>query len=125
MRNRLWQIAVLIMLLAGSALAVDLTTLTVTVKTPLGNPVDNASVVVKFVKGRSKAKLGKKVMTSWEQRTNQEGIAKIPPVPQGTILVQVIAKGYQTFGEKFEVEEEQKSIEVKLNPPQAQYSSHQ
>ncbi len=125
MRNRLWQIAVLITLLAGSALAVDLTALTVTVKTPLGNPVDNASVVVKFVKGRSKAKLGKKVMTSWEQRTNQEGIAKIPPVPQGTILVQVIAKGYQTFGEKFEVEEEQKSIEVKLNPPQAQYSSHQ
>ncbi len=125
MQNRLWQITVLIMLLAGSALAVDLTTLTVNVKTPYGNPVDNASVIVKFVKGRSKAKLGKKVMTSWEQRTNQEGIAKIPPIPQGTILVQVIAKGYQTYGEKFEVEEEQKTIEVKLNPPQAQYSSHQ
>lgn len=125
MRNRLWQIAVLIMLIAGSALAADLTTLTVSVKSPYGNPVDNASVIVKFVKGRSKAKLGKKIMTSWEQRTNQEGVAKIPPIPQGTILVQVIAKGYQTFGEKFEVEEEQKTIEVKLNAPQAQYSSHQ
>jgi len=125
MRNSFWQITVLMVLTAGLALAADLTKLTVTVKTPYGNPVDNASVVVKFVKGRSKSKLGKKIMTSWEQRTNQEGIAKIPAIPQGTILVQVIAKGYQTFGEKFEVEDEQKDIEVKLNPPQAQYSSHQ
>jgi hypothetical protein len=37
----------------------------------------------------------------------------------------VIAKGFQTFGEIFEVDEEEKTIEVKLNPPQAQYSSHQ
>jgi hypothetical protein len=125
MRNRLWQIAVLIAVAAGSALAVDLTTLTVSVNSPYDNPVDNASVVVKFVKGRSKAKLGKKIMTSWEIRTNQEGMAKIPPIPQGTIRVQVIAKGYQTYGQTFEVEEEQKAIEVKLNPPQAQYSSHQ
>lgn len=125
MRNPLWLIAGLIILAAGSALALDVTTLTVTVKSPYGNPVDNASVIVKFVKGRSKAKLGKKIMTSWEQRTNQEGVAKIPPVPQGSILVQVIAKGYQTFGQTFDIEEEQKTIEVKLNPPQAQYSSHQ
>lgn len=125
MRNRFRLIAVVIMLAAGSAWAGDLTTLTVSVKSPYGNPVDNASVVVKFVKGRSKAKFGKKIVTSWEQRTNQEGVAKIPPIPQGSILVQVIAKGYQTFGQTFEVEEEQKTIEVKLNPPQAQYSSHQ
>jgi hypothetical protein len=39
--------------------------------------------------------------------------------------VQVIAKGYQTFGNTFEVEEEEKTIEVKLNPPQPQYSAHQ
>jgi uncharacterized GH25 family protein len=103
----------------------DVTTLTVAVKTPLGNPVDNASVVVKFVKGRSVVQLGKKVFTEWETRTNQQGLAKIPPIPQGSILVQVIAKGYQTFGETFDVNEEQKTIEVKLNPPQAQYSSHE
>jgi uncharacterized GH25 family protein len=103
----------------------DVTTLTVAVKTPLGNPVDNASVVVKFVKGRSIAQLGKKVFTEWETRTNQEGLAKIPPIPQGSILVQVIAKGYQTFGQTFDIDEEQKTIEVKLNPPQAQYSSHE
>jgi hypothetical protein len=54
---------------------------------------------VRFVEGRSVAKFGKKVRTHWELRTNQEGVASIPPIPQGKILIQVIAKGYQTFGE--------------------------
>lgn len=125
MRKPVRLIAGLMILAAGLAAETGLTTITVSVKTPHDNPVDNASVVVKFVKGRSKAKFGKKIMTSWERRTNQEGLAKIPPIPQGSILVQVIAKGYQTFGQTFEIEEEQKTIEVKLNPPQAQYSSHQ
>ncbi len=125
MRNRCWLLTVLIVLTAGSASAVDLTTVTVAVKTPLDNPVDNASVIVKFVKGRSKAKLGTKIRTEWETRTNQQGLAKIPPIPQGSILVQVIAKGYQTFGQTFDINEEKKTIEVKLNPPQAQYSSHE
>jgi hypothetical protein len=102
-----------------------MTTLIVQVKSLSDHPVDRASVIVKFVKGRSKMKLGKKVRTTWETRTNQEGMAKIPPVPQGTIQVQVIAKGFQTFGQVFDVDEEQKTIEIKLNPPQAQYSSHQ
>jgi hypothetical protein len=40
-------------------------------------------------------------------------------------MIQVIAKGYQTFGETFEVNEPEKTIEIKLNRPQAQYSVHQ
>jgi len=36
--------------------------------------------------------------------------------------VQVIAKGYQTFGEIFEIEEAERVVEVKLNPPQPQFS---
>jgi hypothetical protein len=77
------------------------------------------------VKGRSAVKMGKKMMTHWETRTNQDGIVKVPQIPQGEILIQVIAKGYQTFGQKFAVDEEDKTIEVKLNPPQPQYSAHQ
>ncbi|MEX2262367.1 MAG: carboxypeptidase-like regulatory domain-containing protein [Bryobacteraceae bacterium] len=103
----------------------DLTKLSFVVTTLGGKPVDRASVVVKFVEGRSIAKFGKKIRTSWQTRTNQEGKVTVPPIPQGKILVQVIAKGYQTFGEMYEVDEEEKTIEVKLNPPQAQYSSHQ
>ena len=118
-------IASLVALTAGLCAAVDTTMLTVQVKTLGEHPVDNASVVVKFVKGRAKMKLGKKILKSWEVRTNQDGIARIPSIPQGSILVQVIAKGYQTFGQTFDIDEEKKTIDVKLNPPQAQYSSHQ
>ncbi len=89
-----------------------------------GKPIDRADVVVRFVKGRSKLKLGRKIRTTWEMRTNQEGIAKVPEIPQGSILIQVIAKGYQTFGQTFDVDEEEKTIEVKMNPPQQQYSAH-
>jgi len=125
MANRFLLIAGLAVIAVSLLAAAEMTTLTVQVKTPSGNPVDRASVIVKFVKGRAKMKLGKKILTTWETRTNQEGLAKIPPIPQGSIQVQVIAKGYQTFGQIFEIDEEQKTVEVKLNPPQDQYSSHQ
>jgi hypothetical protein len=100
------------------------TKLRIEVRNLEGKPVDRASVRVVF-EGRSVAKLGKKVRTSWELKTNQEGVAAIPPLPQGNILVQVIAKNHQTFGEKFDIKEEEKTIEVKLKPPQSQYSAHE
>jgi uncharacterized GH25 family protein len=104
--------------------ATPMTKLTVEVKSLEGKPVDRAAVVVKFVEGRSYVKLGKKVRTTFEMRTDQEGMAKIPEIPQGKIQIQVIAKNYQTFGKVFDVDEEEKTIEVKLNPPQPQYSAH-
>jgi hypothetical protein len=125
MRTRFLLPAVLIALSASLLAASETTTLTIEVKSLNDRPVDRASVIVRFVKGRAKMKLGKKILKTWETRTNQEGVAKIPPIPQGSIQVQVIAKGYQTFGQIFEVDDEAKTIEVKLNPPQAQYSSHQ
>lgn len=102
-----------------------MTRLRIEVRNYNNKPVERASVVVRFVEGRSAAKLGRKVITQWELRTNQEGIVKVPPIPQGKILVQVTAKGYQTFGQTFEVNEEEKTLEIKLNPPQPQYSAHQ
>ncbi len=114
------------LLFAAAALAdPPMTRLRIEVKSISGKPVERASVVVRFVEGRSVAKFGKKIVTHWELRTNQEGIARIPSIPQGKIRIQVIAKGYQTFGEVFDVQEEEKTLEVKLNPPQAQYSVHQ
>ena len=101
-----------------------MTTLTISVKTEGGKPVDQANVVVKFIKGHSVVKLGKGIRKEWEMHTNQEGIVKIPPIPQGTILIQVIAKNYQTFGDNFDIDEEQKTVEIKLKPPQPQYTAH-
>jgi 5-hydroxyisourate hydrolase-like protein (transthyretin family) len=101
-----------------------MTKLNVHVTSQGGKPIDHADVVVKFVSGHSAILLGKAIRTSWEMRTNQEGIAKVPEVPQGTILIQVIATGYQTFGQTFEVNELEKTLDVKLNSPQEQYSAH-
>lgn len=129
MRSRGWVFNVIgvLALLGGmcAAQAAEMTKLTVSVKNDSGKPVDRAGVIVRFVQGRNYIKLGKKIRTTYELRTNQEGEASIPEIPQGTIRVQVIAKGYQTFGQDFDVTEAEKTIEIKLNPPQSQYSAHQ
>ncbi len=129
MRDRGWFLRVfgLVPLLAMAfvAGAADMTKLKIEVKTDTGRPVDRAAVIVRFVQGRNYLKLGKKIRTTYELRTNEEGTATIPAIPQGTIRVQVIAKGYQTFGKDFEVMEPEKTLEVNLNPPQPQYSAHQ
>jgi nitrogen fixation protein FixH len=114
----------MVTLLATSVLAGDLTKIRVVVTTASGKPVDRAGVRVAFQSGRSIAKFGKAIKTSWEMRTSQEGIANIPELPKGKILIQVNAKNYQTYGETFDIDEDERTIEVKLNPPQQQYSAH-
>jgi hypothetical protein len=101
-----------------------MTKLKIDVRTLGDKPVDRAAVIVQFVEGRSIIKLGKKIHTRWEVRSNQDGLAKIPAIPQGKIRIQVIAKGFQTFGQVFDVDEEEKTLQIKLNPPQPQYSAH-
>lgn len=105
------------------ASAADQTKLKIVVTTKSGRPIDRADVVVRFG-GRSVVKLGKMVRTTWEMRSSQEGVAEIPDMPKGKVRIQVIAKGYQTFGDTFDVDEDERTIEIKLNPPQKQYSSH-
>jgi hypothetical protein len=100
------------------------TKLSVLVLSPAGKPLDRASVIIRFVSGRDKMKLYSKVRTQWETKTNQEGMVRIPEIPQGKIQIQVIASGYQTYGNVFEVEHDEKTLEIKMNVPQAQYSAH-
>lgn len=109
--------------LSFPASAGDMTKLKIVVTTRSGRPIDRADVIVRFG-GRSIVKLGKMVRTTWEMRSSQEGVAEIPDMPKGQIRIQVIAKGYQTFGDTFDVSEDERTIEIKLNPPQKQYSSH-
>lgn len=103
----------------------DLTKIRIEVTTLNGKPIDQASVIVRFVKGRSVTKLGKKIIKNWEVRTNREGYIDIPAIPRGEITIQIIAKGYQTVGERVEVNEPATTLKFQLKPPQAQYSSHQ
>src|SRR3954451_23045928 len=114
-----------ILLLAVAAWAAPMTRLNVVVKTQSGKPVDHAAVVVRFIEGHSVVKLGQAIRTTFEMRTNQEGEVKIPSIPQGKIRIQVIAKGYQTFGQIFDITDDEKTVDIALNPPQQQYSAHQ
>ncbi len=101
--------------------AADSTKLTVQVNSAAtGKPVDRASVVVRFRHGRGVNM--KKVLTSWETKTNQEGNVSIPSIPQGEITVQVIANNFQTFGDVYQLDQPTQTISIRLNPPQAQYS---
>jgi len=101
--------------------AADPTNLTVHVVSAVnGKPIDRASVIVRFKEG-----LGvnlKKIRTSWETKTNQDGNVTLPPMPQGKVEIQIIASNYQTFGDLFVTDKPEQTIEIKLNPPQQQYS---
>jgi hypothetical protein len=105
----------------------EVTKLHFVVKTQGGHPVDRAEVIVRWNADEKhpRARYGRAVRTTYEVRTNQEGEASVPSIPTGSILVQVNAKGYQTFGKVFDIKEEEKTVEITLNPPQQQYSAHQ
>ncbi len=103
--------------------AADMSRITIHVTNERGKPVDRAAVIVKFVKGRNYIKMTK-IRKSWELRTSQEGVAKIPELPKGDVQVQVIASNYQTYGQTIMVDDDEQTIEVVLKPPQAQYSAH-
>lgn len=100
------------------------TSVIVNVKNTHDKPVDNAEVILDFLGSHQIQKIGKRKAVHWEAHSNQEGVARFPPVPKGTIQIQVVAKGYQTFGDKYEIDTDSKGIEVTLNPPQSQYSAH-
>jgi hypothetical protein len=118
-------LALLILLAAPAPAQTAVTKLTVHVVNDSDKPVDRASVIVKFVQGRDYIKFGKKIRDTYELRTNEEGEASLPEIPQGKILVQIIAKGYQTYGQTLDINEPERTVEIKLNPPQKQYSAHE
>src|SRR2546430_5049038 len=96
---------------AAAAIAAPMSKINIVVKNQGGKPVDRASVVVRFIQGHSIVKLGKAIRTTFELRTNQDGEARIPSIPQGKILVQIIAKGFQTYGQTYEVNEDEKTLD--------------
>jgi Carboxypeptidase regulatory-like domain len=77
-------------------------------------PVGNASVYVRF--NQPGGFLHKDKLAELSFKTNEDGSVKVPGVPQGKILIQVIAKGLHTFGKWFDIEKDQDTIEIKLDP---------
>jgi hypothetical protein len=78
-------------------------------------PVGNASVYVRFYTEGGFIHHDK--LAELDLKTNQDGTVRVPPIPQGKILIQVIAKGWHTFGKWYDVEQDEESIQIKLEPP--------
>jgi hypothetical protein len=58
-----------------------------------------------------------------ELKTNEDGKAVIDILPLGdTVRLQVIARGYQTYGEDYKVDKAEMGIEVRMKRPGEQYS---
>ncbi|HXO00020.1 MAG TPA: carboxypeptidase-like regulatory domain-containing protein [Candidatus Acidoferrales bacterium] len=80
-----------------------------------GKPIGNASVYVRY--NEPGGFLHKDKLAELNFKTNQDGSAKVPEVPQGKILIQVIAKGWHTYGKWYDVDTDEQTIQVKLEPP--------
>jgi len=80
-----------------------------------GKPVSNASVYVRYSEPGGLFHHDK--LAEMSLKTNEDGAVKVPPVPQGKILIQVVAKGWHTYGKWYEINDEEESIEIVLEPP--------
>ncbi len=118
-------LTILALLTAVPAFCADQkTTIKVVVKNQFDKPVENAAVILDFLGAHKVEKLGMRGKMHWELKTNQQGIAHFPPVPEGTVQLQIITQKYQTYGKKVDIEGAEKTIDITLNPPQTQYSAH-
>jgi len=84
-----------------------------------GKPVSNASVYVRY--NKPGGFLRKDKLAELDLKTNGEGSVKVPPVPQGQIMIQVIATGWHTYGKWYEINRDEDSIDIKLQPPTQWY----
>jgi hypothetical protein len=70
--------------------------------------VAEASVYLRFPKDKK---------TELDLKTSQEGIARSPEIPQGKVLIQIVAPGWKTYGEYHDVSESEQTIQIHLVRP--------
>ena len=82
-----------------------------------GKPVKNAEVVLHLVD-----KSGKQKEEGLELKTHEDGKAETSGLPYGKVRIQVIARGFRTYGEDYEINQPSLEITIKLQKPKGQYS---
>jgi len=81
-----------------------------------GKPIENAAVVFHPMQGE-------KDKGNMELKTNEDGKTIIDVLPIGdTVRLQVIARGFQTYGEDYKIDKAELAIGVKMKRPGEQYS---
>ena len=81
-----------------------------------GKPIENAAVIFHPMEGeRDKGNM--------ELKTNEDGKTIIDVLPIGdTVRLQIIAKGFQTFGQDYKIDKPEFAIEIRMKRPGEQYS---
>jgi hypothetical protein len=90
------------------------------VKADNGKPIRNASVVLHPVD-----KDGRQKHSGYQLKTDSAGKASFDGAPFGKLRVQVLMRGFQTYGEDFEINQPTHEITIKLKRPQDQYSIYE
>ena len=81
-----------------------------------GKPVENASVIFHPLEDGKNA-------GNMELKTNDEGKAVIDLLEIGSdVRVQIIAPGFQTYGEDYKIDKDNMALAIKLKRPSGQYS---
>jgi hypothetical protein len=92
----------------------------VVLKDDNGKPVRSAAVIMHPVNPHGKQSRG-----GLELKTDADGKTSFDGVPYGKLRVQVLASGFQTFGEDYEIDRAQMTFTIRLKRPQGQYSIYQ
>jgi hypothetical protein len=83
-----------------------------------GEPIEGAAIYVNFKEERF---LRRDKSVGWRVKTDKDGKAVLPPLPEGTVRVQIVAKGWKTYGEYHTLEGPKQVLEIKLKPPKRWY----
>ena len=83
-------------------------------------PIRNAAVVMHPVDDSGKQERG-----GLELKTDPDGKASYDGIPYGKLRVQVLAPGFQTYGEDYDVSRPSMDITIKLKRPVQQYSIYE
>src|SRR5271168_2239518 len=81
-------------------------------------PVENASVYLKYIEER---KIKKDKTIELNVKTNREGTAHVPDAPLGRVLIQVIAEGWKTYGQWYDITDAKQFIKIHLERPPKWY----
>lgn len=89
----------------------------VVVKAINGEPVKNAEVVLHVLD-----KNGNEKQDGLELKTHEDGKTWSDGIPYGKVRIQVIARGFRTWGNDFQVSKPSMTFTIKLQKPKAQFS---
>jgi len=120
--RKAWLIAGLVAGLAAGAAAAEKYALVkfLVVKDVNGKPIRNASVILHEVDKKGRQERG-----GLQLKTDNEGRTKYDGVPYGTVRVQVIARGFQTYGQDVVVNQPELELNIRMKPPQEQVTIYE